>query len=213
MRQRITTTAMTTIQNNINLFSPIINLNFISRPSAIRPAVMPIIINSVDSSLFFSEFFNMLEIGLIHVISEFFKRAPEKFYTPTSIVVVKSSLRRIAPTPRSEKYIIESLSRLTSYRKTMCSRIFPYKFTATHTAARTSVMSPEIRTWLYTFVSTIALTQKQVAASFISTVEFFYQQFTEFLSNQIYTSHFNEPKKDTRFASGYPFLAAKLITL
>jgi len=59
-----------------------------SNPPAILSIIIPIIVNSIYLCLLLSKFFDVLKIRFIHIISKFFKRFPETFYSTTAIIFV-----------------------------------------------------------------------------------------------------------------------------
>ncbi len=193
------------------LSSSVVALYQVRRPPTIHSTVIPIIVNTVNGSLFYPVNLGMSEIFKIHIVPEFFKRLPKKFNSSSAIITVISIFGRIAPAFSAKVDVVKSLLWSLSYRKTMFKRIFTNKVFRTETPTRFAVSTPQITTRNNGGFTALTLAKKQVSPSFLKSCKFYYKKLSKLFINQIDSSHFLLPLTPTRFASRWALGAAKLL--
>lgn len=75
------------IERNYYATTPISRLFLLCRPLAIFFAVIPVVVNTINSCIFFSKFLVVFQIRFIHVILEFLKRLPQTLNSSTTIKI------------------------------------------------------------------------------------------------------------------------------
>lgn len=130
------------------VFSGIIRLLLASSPSTIFFAIIPINVNSIDTRIFKTKFFDMFKIRPVHIIPKFFKRSPKALYTSSSVYRIVMTFRIIATSLNSHKSIIKTtiaqtmrkINEFNSMHTTQASTRF--SFTGNETAASDNLLIP-----------------------------------------------------------------------
>src|SRR3990167_2702315 len=180
-----------------NILSRILPLFKQRCPSAIFFAIIPIIVNSINRSIFYSKFFYMKFIRFIHIISKIFKRFPKTFYSSRSIHIILRAIRIL--TSHFKPYIsIIKTTRMMLARKSVSSGTNINSFSATHTTTRDYSFISKVSTSNYVITSTIAFTKKLKITPLTLSCQRYHQQITKSLTNQINSFHsFFTRKGDT----------------
>lgn len=161
------------------------SLHRVSSPSTVFFAVVPVVIYSVNRSLFFSKIFNVNKVRFAHVSSKFFKRIPLTLHTlaPPSVVIrVASFLNSRIGAIESRYPGFWSLSVLCPHSDTSLRGHFLLK-----TAARFSSTIPQIYTRYVCSLTTVThAIEHNPPRCWVPSVFFNNTKFVEFFVSTVY---------------------------